>query len=99
MATKLFIGNLSFSTTEETLKTAFAEFGEVESVAVITDRETGRSRGFAFVELPEDAAQKAIDGLNGKELDGREISVSVAREREDRPRPQRDGGSFRKNSW
>ncbi len=100
MATKLFIGSLSFSTTNDGLKAAFEAFGEVEDAVIINDRETGRSRGFGFVTfVNDDDAQKAIDGMNDKELDGRTISVSVAREREDRPRPQRDGGSFRNKSW
>lgn len=100
MATKLFIGSLAFSTTQDALKAAFEAFGEVEDAVIINDRETGRSRGFGFVTFTnDDDAQKAIDGMNDKELDGRTISVSVAREREDRPRPQRDGGSFRKSSW
>lgn len=100
MATKLFVGSLSFSTTDDALKTAFEEYGTVDSAVIINDRETGRSRGFGFVEMADDdAAKKAIEGLNDKELDGRTITVSVAREREDRPRPQRDGGSFRKSSW
>lgn len=100
MATKLFIGSLAFSTTQDALKAAFEAFGEVEDAVIINDRETGRSRGFGFVTFTnDDDATKAIDGMNDKELDGRTITVSVAREREDRPRPQgRDGGSFRK-SW
>ena len=77
---KLYVGNISFDTSEGTLRDAFAEFGEVEEVAVITDRETGRPRGFAFVTMRDDnAARSAIDGLNGKELDGRSLNVNEAR--------------------
>lgn len=98
MATKLFIGSLSFNTTEETLKELFSQYGEVETAFIVKDRETNRSRGFAFVEMADDdAAQTAIKELNDKEVDGRKIAVSVAREREDKPRPRQQGG-FRK-SW
>jgi RNA recognition motif-containing protein len=89
MAKKLYIGNLSYDTTEDGLRTAFAEIGEVESVSVITDRMSGRSRGFAFVEMATDeAAAEAISRLNGQMIDGREISVAEARpprQRDDRP--------------
>ena len=83
MAFKLFVGGLPFSTTDEELEAAFAEFGTVASAKVITDRETGRSRGFGFVEFESDDEGKAsIDGLDGKELGGSTIHVSQARERE-----------------
>ena len=83
MAFKLFVGGIPFATTDEELEAAFAEFGTVTSAKVITDRETGRSRGFAFVEYEsEDEGKAAIDGLDGKELGGRTIHVSQARERE-----------------
>lgn len=96
MATKIFVGKLSFDTTEQGLTDLFTPFGEVASVAIIKDRETNRSRGFGFVEMPElKEAQKAIKDLDGKELDGRNIAVSAAKEREERPR--RDAG-FRR-SW
>lgn len=85
MASKLYVGNLPFSATEEELKTYFSEVGEVQSVKIITDRDTGRSRGFCFVEMENAVA--AIAELNGKEMDGRKITVSEARERE-----QRGGG-------
>ena len=103
---RLYVGNLSFSTTEETLQAEFGAHGQVEEVALITDRETGRSKGFGFVEFENEADnQKAVDQLDGKELDGRTINVSLARPKEDRP--QRDfggnggggGGSFRQRSW
>ena len=77
---KLYVGNISFDTSEDGLRNAFAEFGDVEEVAVITDRETGRPRGFAFVTMPDDnAAKAAIDGLNGKDLDGRALNVNEAK--------------------
>jgi len=77
---KLYVGNLSFSTTEEALQAEFAAHGQVEEVAVITDRDTGRPRGFAFVTMSNDAeARAAIEGLNGTEVDGRTITVNEAR--------------------
>ncbi|RKO86521.1 RNP-1 like RNA-binding protein, partial [Blyttiomyces helicus] len=71
----LFVGNLSWSTRTEDLAEAFAPYGEVKSVRILTDRETGRSRGFAFVEVDEEAAPKAIEGLNGTNLGGRDLRV------------------------
>ena len=77
---KIYVGNISFDTVEENLRTAFAAHGEVEEVAVITDRDTGRPRGFAFVTMADDAsARAAIEALNGTELDGRTLNVSEAR--------------------
>jgi RNA recognition motif-containing protein len=85
MSNNLYIGNLSYETTEDTLRTLFSEHGEITSVKVITDRYTGRSRGFGFVEMAtEDAAQAAIGALNGKQVDGREIRVDKAKPRRDR---------------
>ena len=82
---KLFVGGLPFSTTDDELQAAFVAFGTVSSAKVITDRETGRSRGFGFVEFDSDDEGKAsIAGLDGKELGGRTIHVSEAREREQR---------------
>ncbi len=79
----IYVGNLSFGSSENDLRTEFEAYGEVTSVKIITDRETGRSRGFAFVEMAEDgAAQTAIDALNGKEIDGRAVNVNPARPRE-----------------
>ena len=90
MTQKLYVGNLSFSTTEETLQAMFGEHGEVESVKVITDRYTGRPRGFAFVEMAtEEAAQQAIGALNGKSVDEREIRVEKAKPQPDRGRRPR----------
>jgi cold-inducible RNA-binding protein len=82
---KLYVGNLSYNTSEQDLETAFAAFGTVTSVKVIRDRETGNSRGFAFVEMESDeGAAAAIEGLSSTQLDGRTIVVSEARERSDR---------------
>lgn len=90
---KLYVGNLSFNTQDDQLASLFAEFGEVVSCRVVTDRETGRSRGFAFVEMADAAAgQAAIDGLNDKELDGRMLRINEARPREERP--ARSGGGY-----
>ncbi len=85
MGTKLYVGNLSFRTTSEELKDAFASVGTVESASVIEDRDTGRSRGFAFVEMatPEEAAA-AIEQFNGKDFGGRNLTVNEAKPREDR---------------
>ena len=84
MANKLYVGNLSYSTTEESLRTAFeAEGRRVERVTIVTDRDTGQSRGFAFVEMSSPAdAEAAISALDGRELDGRTLKVSEARERQ-----------------
>jgi RNA recognition motif-containing protein len=84
---KLFVGNLSFSTGEDTLRSVFEEFGTITSVSVISDRMTGQSRGFGFVEFSSAGeAQKAIESLDGRDIDGRTISVNVARERQAQPR-------------
>jgi RNA recognition motif-containing protein len=84
---KLFVGNLSFSTGEAELRQAFEPFGTLQSVAIISDRMTGQSRGFGFVEYENAGdAQKAIESLDGREVDGRTISVNVARERQPTPR-------------
>ena len=89
MNKKLFVGNLSYNTTDMTLETVFAEHGEVVSANVVTDRTTGRSRGFGFVEMAtEEAATAAMNSLNGTNLDDREINVAEAR-------PQRDRGGDR----
>lgn len=85
MATRLFIGNLPYSTTGDQLQQLFAEAGTVVNATVITDKQTGRSRGFGFVEMSsEDEAKNAVSALNGRELDGRAIVVNEAREREER---------------
>jgi cold-inducible RNA-binding protein len=88
---KIFVGNMSFGTDESTLRELFSQHGEVEQVTIVTDRETGRPRGFAFVTMPDDTqAQSAIEQLNGRELDGRALSVNEAR-----PRPAGGGGGGR----
>jgi RNA recognition motif-containing protein len=98
MTKKLYVGNLSYETAEDALWTLFAEYGEVESVNLITDRYSGRSRGFAFVEMATDqVAEAAIAGLNGKMVDNREITVAEARPQSDRSGGRR-GGDRRKDS-
>ncbi|MES2995045.1 MAG: RNA-binding protein [Patescibacteria group bacterium] len=89
---KLYVGGIPYRTTEDELRTAFEEAGEVTSVSIISDRMTGRSRGFGFVEMVDEAqAQAAIDRWDGKEMDGRMLSVSMARPQGDRP--PREGGA------
>ncbi len=92
----IYVGNLAYQTNDESLRSAFAAYGEVASARVVSDRMTGRSKGFGFVEMPDRAqAQAAIDGLNGKELEGRTLRVN-----ESQPKPREDrggggGGGFR----
>ena len=83
---KLYVGNMPFSMDESQLRTMFEEFGEVDSANVITDRETGRPRGFAFVEMQDADARKAMGELHEREVDGRQLKVNEARAREDRGR-------------
>jgi len=91
--TNIFVGNLSYQTTAEELEVAFAAFGTVERVSLVRDRDTGKSRGFAFVEMPNsDEAVKAISALNGREINGRALNVNEARPRQDRPTGNRSGG-------
>lgn len=93
MGKKIYVGNLSFSVNEEQLSTAFGQFGAVDSAKVVTDRETGRSKGFGFVEMPVDSeADQAIEKLNGTDLNGRNINVSEARPQENKPRGRGFGG-------
>ncbi len=81
----IYVGNLTFSMTEEELRSAFASHGEVSTARIITDRETGRSRGFGFVEMPDDTeAEAAIQAMSGKDVDGRELTVNEAKPRENR---------------
>ncbi|MBN1401414.1 MAG: RNA-binding protein [Anaerolineae bacterium] len=102
MEKKLYVGNLSYDTTESTLESLFSQAGEVVEAAVVTDRETGRSRGFGFVEMADEAgAAAAIEQFNGRELDGRTIRVDEAR-----PRRSRDdrgggggGGGYGRRGW
>lgn len=90
MAKKLYVGNLSYDTTEAKIRELFAQAGEVESVALITDRETGRMKGFGFVEMgSEEGCREAIKRFNGYSLDNRELTVNEAR-----PREERSGGGF-----
>lgn len=94
MATKLFVGSLSWNTTDDQLKDFFATAGTVVSATVIVDRDTNRSKGFGFVEMSSDAeAKAAVEQLNNKELDGRTIVVNEARPREERPRGSFGGGN------
>jgi len=89
--TNIFVGNLSFSTTQDDLHAAFAAFGSVERVNIVTDRDTGQARGFAFVEMTDRGeAERAINGLNGKDLHGRALNVNEAR-----PKTQGGGGGGR----
>jgi RNA recognition motif-containing protein len=95
MAKKLYVGNLSYNTNEDNLRTLFTPYGTVESVKIITDRDSGVSKGFAFVEMSTDAeAQAAISGTNGADLDGRAIKVNEAMDK-----PRRDGGDRGNNRW
>lgn len=97
MATQnLFIGSLAYATNDDGLRAFFEQIGPVASARVITDRDSGRSKGFGFVEFENEADnQKAIDTLDQKELDGRTINVSLARPKQ----PKSEGGSFRQRSW
>jgi RNA recognition motif-containing protein len=78
---KLYVGNLPNNMTEDELTSEFKEFGEVQSLKIITDRETGRSRGFGFIEMPDNAGRKAIEALNETDMQGRQITVNIAQEK------------------
>lgn len=94
MSKKLFVGGLAWATKDDSLYTAFAQFGEVTEAKVILERDSGRSRGFGFVTFADSAAaEKAVSSMDGQELDGRAIKVSEA---QDRPRNNNGGGSFRR---
>ena len=98
--TNIYVGNLSFNATEEDIREAFAQYGEVSAVNIITDRETGRPRGFAFVEMPDgEQAKEAIEKVNLTEIDGRAITVNEARPKRDRPRGGGGGGGGRRGRW
>ena len=100
MTQKVYVGNLSYNTTEDKLRTLFAEFGEIVSVNMITDRDTGRPKGFAFVEMAtQDAAEKSISALNGKMVDDREIKVDKAKPQADRGRRDDRSSGGRRNRW
>ncbi len=91
MESKLYVGNLSYNVTEDQLRELFSQAGQIKDVALITDRQTGRSKGFGFVEFATQAeAEKAIEMFNNHELDGRPLTVNVAR-----PREERGGGGYR----
>ncbi len=98
MSKKLYVGNLAFGTTGDDLTTAFGQYGTVQSAQVVTDRDTGRSRGFAFVEM-SDGADQAIAKLNGAEFQGRTLTVNEARAREERPARQGGGGRERSGGY
>jgi len=101
----IFVGNLSFETTDEDLRTEFSAFGELSSVNVLKDRFTNKSRGFAFVEMPnKEEAVKAVEALNGKSINGRTINAAEAKPKEDKPAGNRSqggfgGGSNRTRTW
>lgn len=104
----IYVGNLSFSSTEDSIRSMFESHGEVTEVKIVTDRDTGRSRGFAFVEMSNDEeARKAIEALNGKEVDGRNLTVNEARPKPDRGgrggsgggRDRRGGGGGGRDRW
>lgn len=108
MSKKLFVGSLAWATTDDSLMALFSTVGTPASAKVVTDRDSGRSRGFGFVEYDNDSeADAAIEKLNNADLDGRQITVNEARPREDRPRRDfggddrrgGNGGSFRQRSW
>jgi cold-inducible RNA-binding protein len=92
MSKRIYVGNLSYQTTENDLADLFGQLGEVASANIITDRDTGRSKGFGFVEMGSEEADKAIAQLNGSELDGRTLTVNEARPREDRSGNRGGGG-------
>ncbi len=83
---KLFVGNLPSSLTEEELTSVFKEYGEIQSLKIITDRETGRSRGFGFIEMSDNSARNAMEKLHSSDIQGRQISVSVAQDKRDNNR-------------
>jgi RNA recognition motif-containing protein len=97
MAKKLYVGNLSYNTTEDGLRNLFADFGNVASAKIIFDRETGNSKGFGFIEMStEEEASAAIAGTNGREFDGRELRVNEAM---DKPRRDRNAGGYGGGNW
>jgi cold-inducible RNA-binding protein len=97
----IFVGNLSFNATEGAVRTMFEEFGTVDRVNIVTDRDTGKAKGFGFVEMGDDGeGEKAIAAVNGRELDGRALNVNEARPKENRGGGYRgNGGGQRQNRW
>jgi RNA recognition motif-containing protein len=93
---KIYVGNMPFSMNDSQTRDLFEEFGNVDSVNVITDRETGRPRGFAFIEMPDEEAREAISALNEREVDGRRLNISEARPRENRGGGGGGGGGRRR---
>ncbi len=96
----IFVSNINYATKDYQLQELFSEFGEVSSCKIITDRETGRSRGFGFVEMNDEEGKQAIESLNQKEFNGKELNVSEAKPREDKPRRSFDnnrGGGYGNN--
>lgn len=95
----IFVGNLSFGTTEDTLRSMFASYGTVDRVNIVTDRDSGQPRGFGFIEMSVDSeGNAAINGLNGKDLDGRALNVNEARPKGDRASGGGGGGGQRRNN-
>ena len=91
----IYVGNLSYDTTEDELRTMFAEFGSVDSAKLIMDRDSGQSKGFGFVEMADNSGgQQAIEGLNGRDINGRTLTVNKAKPREERPRGSGGRGSY-----
>jgi len=101
MPAKLYVGNLAFSVTNEDLEALFGQIGKVDNVAVVTDKFSGQSRGFGFVEMSTaEEAQQAVSMLNGRQLDGRQLKVEVAKPKTDRPRSGGNyGGGRGRSSW
>jgi len=100
MSNKLYVGNISFETTENDLQDAFAAFGTVSEASLVMDRATNRPRGFAFVTMGSDSeAQSAIEGLNGRDLRGRALTVNLARPREERPAGSRSEFGARRSRY
>ena len=93
---KLYVGNMSFDTTQSSLEALFSNYGEVQEVAIVTDRDTGRPRGFGFVTMDDEGARKAIDALNGNDFEGRALNVNEAKPRENRGGR---GGGGRRDRW
>ncbi|MFN7997576.1 MAG: RNA-binding protein [Bryobacteraceae bacterium] len=96
----IFVGNLSFDATESKVRSLFEQYGTVDKVNVVTDRDTGRARGFAFVEMSNDGeGDRAIAALNGRDLDGRSLNVNIAKPKEDRGGARGGGGGRGRNRW